>query len=154
MLKINLAARLQTTHAFCPKCRQLLARGLFGNATSRHRYSYCLTCQHAYNREQRAKFRFEVLSHYSNGTPHCACCDELEIEFLTIDHVHNDGARRRQEDKGHRFIIQWLRAHGLPPGFQVLCMNCNLATRDGNICPHRRGLDIKAKDTHHPPMSI
>ena len=33
------------------------------------------------------KMRYECLSHYSGGTPACACCGEREILFLHIDPI-------------------------------------------------------------------
>ena len=60
--------------------------------------------------------------------------------FLSIDHINNDGATHR---KDNRFrgpnIYSWLKAHNYPKDrFQVLCYNCNLAKAHcGGICPHK-----------------
>ena len=66
----------------------------------------------------------------------CACCGETEEAFLSIDHVNNDGAEhRRQVDR--RGLYKWLEKQGFPPGYQVLCMNCNFGkARSGGVCPH------------------
>lgn len=83
--------------------------------------------------------RAEVFAAY--GGNRCACCGETEPMFLTIDHVENDGAKMRREgvhSRGGTQFYQWLRKNGFPPGFQVLCMNCNLGKhRNGGICPHQ-----------------
>lgn len=75
----------------------------------------------------------------------CACCGENHMAFLVIDHVDNNGARHREE-MGYlshgRWIGSgttmhtWLKANGYPPGFQVLCANCNMAKQSRGICPH------------------
>lgn len=67
------------------------------------------------------------------------------MEFLTIDHVDNNGAAHRREihgpgyknrpPAGHR-TYRWLRIQEYPAGFQVLCMNCNFAKGVYGECPH------------------
>lgn len=82
------------------------------------------------------KIRDAVFSAY--GGYICACCGERNDQFLTIDHIDGcGGAERRRQGLGHSFYA-WLRRNGWPPGFQVLCYNCNLgrAKNDG-ICPHK-----------------
>jgi len=41
--------------------------------------------------------------------------------------VVGDGAehRRRFNLKGGNVLYKWLEREGFPPGFQVLCFNCN-----------------------------
>ena len=70
----------------------------------------------------------------------CACCGETTLEFLSLDHTNNDGAKQRRllkyHGSGHAFYV-WLRKHGYPEGYQVLCMNCNFGKRmNGGVCPH------------------
>lgn len=98
----------------------------------------------------KRKFKYGVMSVYSGGVPICACpgCGERHIEFLTIDHMNNDGAEHRRElGKGTRHcggsMYHWLRKNNYPLGFQVLCFNCNCAKGLYGECPHvaesRRG---------------
>jgi hypothetical protein len=55
---------------------------------------------------------------------------------LTIDHVNNNGAQHRRT-MGEGSISSWLKTHGWPDGFQVLCFNCNCGRQyNGGICPH------------------
>lgn len=73
------------------------------------------------------------------GGKRCVCCGETTEQFLSIDHVHNDGAKHRREEMNgsSTAIYRWLKKNGYPPGFQVLCMNCNFGkARNGGICPH------------------
>lgn len=54
-------------------------------------------------------------------------CGEKQTEFLTIDHVNDDGAEDRKSWRGKAAHIHaWLKANGYPAGYQVLCGNCNL----------------------------
>jgi len=93
------------------------------------------------NREriaQRAKERrLEALRRYSSTPePSCACCGEVMLAFLTFEHIGGGGGQHRRETGGGGFL-SWLRTNGYPPGFEVLCMNCNLGRRvNGGICPH------------------
>ena len=91
------------------------------------------------NKKYRENLRFEILAYYSNGDPKCACCGENTYEFLTIDHINNNGAEQRRNIKcgsGWKFY-EWLRRNNFPEGYQVLCFNCNLGKRMNNgICPH------------------
>jgi len=72
------------------------------------------------------------------GGYRCACCGITEPFFLSIDHVNNDGGRHRREVGSSTSILHWLRKNRYPPGFQVLCTNCNTGRhRNGGICPHK-----------------
>jgi hypothetical protein len=70
----------------------------------------------------------------------CACCGETERTFLSIDHVNNDGAAHKRKFKlqtGEQ-MYRWLARNNFPPGFQILCMNCQWGKRNNNgICPHQ-----------------
>jgi len=80
------------------------------------------------------------------GGYRCACCGETEPLFLGIDHIENNGAEHRKSIfKGDYrsatgiFMYRWLKKSGFPPGYQVLCANCNHGKhRNGGICPHQR----------------
>lgn len=97
-----------------------------------------------YNRD----LRDEVYAAY--GGYSCKCCGETEPEFLQLDHVNNDGAEHRRAI-GSRNVYYWCKKNGFPPGFQVLCANCNYAKAHYGQCPHRK----EAKPCHpqHPHPS-
>ena len=71
----------------------------------------------------------------------CNCCGENEPMFLSIDHVDNNGAAERKSGLYHgsgTAFYQWLRRSGFPPGYQVLCMNCQFGKhKNGGVCPHQ-----------------
>lgn len=72
------------------------------------------------------------------GGYECACCGEKEKAFLTIDHVYGGGCKHRKEIGSD--IYRWLRKNKYPPGFQVLCMNCQWGKKNCNgVCPHQKG---------------
>lgn len=129
---------------YCRECERLLQRTKYRN-NKVHQRLY----QTAYRDRNRLKFRLlnktyrenvkrMVLKHYGDK---CACCDETESEFLTIDHVNNDGAAHRKElGVSSVRIHRWLKKNNFPPGFQILCMNCNFAKGHHftHTCPHKR----------------
>ena len=68
----------------------------------------------------------------------CACCGEDIVEFLSLDHIKNNGAKERREfncNGGYAFYLK-LRKLGYPEGYQVLCHNCNIAKGAFGECPH------------------
>jgi hypothetical protein len=77
------------------------------------------------------------------GGYRCVCCNETEPLFLSIDHIYNDGNEMRKKGvhaKGGTSFYQWIKRHNFPPGFQILCMNCNTGKhRNGGVCPHQSG---------------
>lgn len=98
-----------------------------------------------YNSKAKARRRLKVIKHYSNGDNKCVCCGEPNIRFLTIDHCNNDGGIHRKTI-GARRIYQWLINHNFPPGYQILCWNCNCGrAMNGGICPHK---DVLAFGNH------
>ncbi len=90
-----------------------------------------------YRREWNARLRADVRGAYGDA---CACCGEDEPKFLSVDHIDGTGAEHRRGlgiDSGFHFHL-WLRREGFPPGFQILCFNCNQAKSHGG-CPHKEG---------------
>jgi hypothetical protein len=82
------------------------------------------------------RLRALVFTHYGMA---CACCGESTSEFLTIDHVNNDGAEhRRAVRNGKGSLHNWLVANKFPDGFQTLCYNCNCAKYRYGLCPHQK----------------
>ena len=81
----------------------------------------------------------EVVKEYGGK---CVCCGEDTYEFLTIDHVHGDGAEHKRQMKAEgvgQNLYRWLKKHGYPKeNFQLLCMNCNFAKGKYGVCPHVR----------------
>lgn len=118
--------------------------------------SWCRTCRISYSaaryrsedhearrrreRENHRQHRMDALIAYGGDPPQCACCGEAHWEFLEFDHINNDGAAHRQllgPYGGGPKVVSWLRRNGYPPGFQILCSNCNRAKQYHGVCPHQ-----------------
>lgn len=94
----------------------------------------------ARDKARREALILEVYNAY--GGAQCACCGEAELKFLTLDHINNDGNKHRKEISGKtrdsRMVYYWLKRNGFPPGYQILCYNCNCGkSRNKGICPHK-----------------
>jgi len=94
---------------------------------------------------QREKLKLEVFSWYSkfhsnSDIPCCRCCKESSyIEFLQVDHVLGKKHLTKEEKKlSGTYLHKYLKEHEYPPGFQVLCANCNFAKGMYGKCPHER----------------
>lgn len=94
----------------------------------------------AYTRRKAADLRAEVLAAYGGA---CACCGERTPDFLTLDHINGGGTAHRKATWGK--VYQQVKREGFPPGYRVLCWNCNWAYRLMGDCPHRQtgGRDLR-----------
>ena len=91
------------------------------------------------NQRNHREIRLAALEAYGSA---CACCGEKTVEFLVIDHVHEDGHRHRREADGAAAgagIYWWLKKNNYPQDgrFQVLCYNCNNSKSLYGGCPHK-----------------
>lgn len=77
-----------------------------------------------YNRDVKEK----IINHYGGK---CKCCGEKILDFLTIDHINNDGNVHRKElkQKGITNMYHFIVKHKYPSYFQILCFNCNVSKR-------------------------
>lgn len=98
--------------------------------------SHCQNCLDKQKNFRRRK-KEEVFEAYGGAI--CACCGESMFDFLTIDHIDNDGAAHRREiGASGTTTYLWLIKNRFPKGFQVLCANCQLGKAiNGGICPHQ-----------------
>lgn len=139
----------------------------FNAARKDGRQVYCLECMRSYNKTKRnrerenaylrnkrqndpewaardreyhnawaRKVRNEVLEAYSDGKVCCSCCGEDNDVFLAVDHINGGGSEEKRQRKGAK-IYGWLRSRKFPPGYQVLCHNCNYAKHILGACVHR-----------------
>lgn len=125
------------------KYREWRSQGLCGDCggdVDREGFATCAFCS-ARKAERNATWYFrlkaEVFEAYG-GT--CACCGEDESKFLQFDHIEgkgNEHRRRFGSGKGNLGVWKHLRDEGFPPGFQILCANCNFGrSLNGGVCPH------------------
>jgi hypothetical protein len=92
-------------------------------------------------KEKNLKIRNKVLHAYGGEQPYCNCCHETIKQFLTVDHINNDGAEHRKSlSKGKNktsSLYRWLVKNNFPKDFQLLCWNCNTAKFRYGKCPHK-----------------
>ena len=91
-----------------------------------------------YGKARRLNQKRICIDHYSKGKNECSCCGEKEFNFMTLDHIKNNG--RIDKVKSNNNLHNYLIRLGFPKGIRVLCFNCN-SGRDlspGKICPHKR----------------
>ena len=80
------------------------------------------------NAARNGRYRRALFEAY--GGPRCASCGFSDERALQIDHVAGGGSQmtRLLKMRGTGFYT-WLRRNDYPPGFQVLCANCNWIKR-------------------------
>lgn len=90
-----------------------------------------------YRHKFKDKLRRETFEAY--GGPKCNCCGVDMFQFLSIDHINNNGKEHREElrSRGGTSFYIWLRKNGYPSGYQVLCFNCNISKAWYGMCPHQ-----------------
>lgn len=90
-----------------------------------------------YIREEYHRLRAKILAAYG---PHCSCCGETEVLFLTIDHVNNDGKQHRVKHGNQANLYRSIVRAGFPSDYRILCFNCNSGRQlNGGRCPHKGG---------------
>jgi hypothetical protein len=124
------------------------------------RARWCEACWHVQNqryyiepkrrqaKERHIRMRIEALNRYGGA---CQCCGERRYEFLAFDHINGGGRAHRASVPAARMPV-WLEKNGWPPGFRVLCHNCNMAVGIYGICPHE--VAAPAVDGGGPIVSV
>lgn len=89
-----------------------------------------------YRKNHKIKLRAETFNAYGGAL--CNCCGETGLPFLTLDHINGNGAEERKatNSRGGYAFYALLRTKGFPPGYQVLCFNCNMGRYINGVCPH------------------
>lgn len=92
------------------------------------------------DKRKRDRLKDQVFAAYGGYV--CKCCKEPEPDFLTIDHINEDGHIHRRTLRGNNTCgglptYTDLRRRGFPAGYQVLCFNCNRSKHlNGGKCIH------------------
>ncbi len=126
-------------------CKYELCLKLF-DRISNHQHYCSKKCQEA---ARRRNIRKAVFIKYGGK---CTCCGETTIDFLTIDHKNNDGAKERKSGYsqkrlgsnrgiGTSDLYRKYLKEPLREDLQILCANCNTAKQNrknfGGKCPHQ-----------------
>jgi hypothetical protein len=92
-----------------------------------------------YNKIKTLNLKQKILDNYGSK---CACCSIDVWQFLTIDHVNNDGAEERKKLQ-RTSIYGFLVKNNYPKDrYQILCMNCNYCKGHNGICAHKLKANI------------
>lgn len=84
-----------------------------------------------YNRLKNLDLKNDLNFNYGGE---CGCCGEKIWQFLTIDHINNDGYIDKR-DNGYN--LKQLPKLGYPKdNYQLLCMNCNYSKGHNKFCVH------------------
>lgn len=91
------------------------------------------------HKEKYGKMKFTIINFYTKGTMKCQCpkCDVIGYEFMTIDHVKNNGNIDRKT-KNAAQIRKLIIENNFPDDYQVLCYNCNCTKGTFGVCSHFR----------------
>lgn len=96
------------------------------------------------SKKRARRFREMVIQAY--GGPVCACCGETHVSMMTLDHINGGGIKHRTEIANQRgwkqkvsgvAFYRYLVNQGFPPGYQVLCFNCNFSKHLLGVCAHQ-----------------
>jgi hypothetical protein len=134
--------------SWCRECLQPVNRQKYLKAKARPDFK---AKNHAYARKWHARNRERInaksLTRYHQQRQaclqayggHCACCGETRYQFLALDHIYGGGNRDqitgKRGERGAK-LARVLYRRKFPPGFRVLCHNCNAAFGFYGYCPH------------------
>lgn len=126
----------------CRECGEELSDANWYPSFREHNNCICIDCDKLRSKEFRWQLKIETIEAYGGE---CECCHEKHIEFLTIDHIHDDGKIERmrlfgdpQRGGGDHFYA-WLKRQGYPQeNYQCLCWNCQWAKYRYGYCPHKK----------------
>lgn len=119
----------------CPKCGIAQFLDAFKQTEDGNIRNH--TCKKCIGRAYRYKLRLDTLNALGRT---CACCGETNPNFLTLDHVKNDGSRHRESFTCQQAMAD-ARRQGYPVhNYQLLCFNCNMAREAYGECPHKSNL--------------
>lgn len=96
------------------------------------------------NKTSDVKLKKETFEAYGGSRCSCLGCNEHRLEFLQLDHIDGNGNQHRKQinSKGGKSTYRWLRKNNFPPGYRVLCANCNSAFGVYGKCPHQDEIAI------------
>lgn len=83
----------------------------------------------SYRPVHRQKLKEAAIRHYSPEM-NCVRCGFGDIRALSMDHINGGGGQHRRSIRKYGYgIYDWVIKNHFPPGFQVLCMNCQFIKR-------------------------
>jgi len=98
----------------------------------------CINCIEKHSQceaKRRTKRRRRFIETYGGK---CTCCGLNNWQFLTLDHIEDDGSVDRNVRSDYQ-IYNCAINNYQPNRYQVLCANCNCAKQWYGECPHKEG---------------
>jgi hypothetical protein len=131
-------------HNICRYCATSL------NSTNISNIYMCKDCKSSSERFRNRNIKINTMNAY--GGQKCVCCGDEHIEFLTLDHIFEDGIEHKRklgiDRKGGSSFYKALKKAGYPDKdrLRVLCFNCNCARSicGNGTCPHEEERQHKA----------
>lgn len=136
----------------CRDCKQTKDGSEFSRLSKRRNGNdVCLVCYNTYHRKKNRANRLRVLLHYGGDSPKCECCGESCIELLCLDHISGGGLQQKRlisptihpKDFGGSKFFLWIIRNGFPPGYRLLCWNCNFGIHTYKTCPHKSNVILE-----------
>ena len=110
----------------------------------------CCTQKHS-QKHSSEESRLKCLIEYSNGKLECAVCGNKTVKALCVEHIEDNGKADREVHGKSGVFFSFLIREGYPPGYQVLCANCNhlkeLAMLTRGV-EERKKTHTQAENTH------
>ncbi len=96
------------------------------------------------NGGQPSQLRLKALERYTHGDhagPKCSKCGVTDPRILQLDHISGGGTTERKKIGWAKRLYRTLELSNYPPGFQVLCVNCNfIKLHDNEELKHSRNV--------------
>ena len=108
-----------------------------GNTEPLPEQQRCQQCKEKMNEAvNRNQLKLKEEAFVAYGGYRCQCCGLVkDPEFMQLDHVNGGGTSHRRAINGH--VYRWLKKNDYPPGFQVLCADCNFSKGRHGCCHHK-----------------
>ncbi len=115
---------------YCRSCNRLITIKPIDCNSEQHQGLYSRRLGELVSR--RALERRKALEHYGGDPLECGCsgCHFDMVKLLELDHINGRGYRHLQARRNGN-LAYWLRLHGYPKGFRVLCRACNAVMLPG-----------------------
>jgi len=95
------------------------------------------------NQEMQREMKARLLAIYGSK---CLCCGESNPQFLTLDHIQNDGTAERKSGLGTWGVLRKAIREKDKTRYQILCYNCNFGrAKNRGICPHQKDMAFQLK---------
>ena len=130
---------MEETARKCCVCKETKPIKEFKERTDTKRKQRRTDCRECINLRTKLKWRTirkQIFDYYGWE---CVCCGEDMPQFMSIDHINNDGYKDKNpngDKKSGKELYLLIIKQGFPDKYQTLCMNCNWGKKVSGICPH------------------